>query len=134
MLTFAPHYVLWHYTTGFWALFHIWWNFIWVTGHFFGIANLAQSLFAPWKRVTETPRRKWDFEAVAGAMVVNLMSRLIGFLLRLTLIFIGVIALLLVMTLGVGVMVLWLCAPFLILFCLGYGAYLITTSFYAYTL
>lgn len=123
MLGFVPHYVRWHYTHGFQTFFRIWGNFIWGVEHFFGIGNLGRSLFAPWKRMTESSHGAWNFEAVAGALVVNLVSRLLGLVIRLLLIFIGAIFVLLTITFGVAALVTWLFAPIVVTAGLGYGIY-----------
>lgn len=134
MFSFFPQYILWHYSHGFATFFHVWGNFIWGTEHFFGIGNLGKSLFSPWKRMTETRHGKWNFEAVAGALVVNFMSRLMGFVIRLILIFIGSTALLIVISVGVLSLVTWIFAPIVIGACFGYGLYIIMSELYVYTL
>ena len=133
ILTLAPQYFLWHYLNGFEAFLHVWSNLLWGVVHFFSIGNLAKSLFAPWKRITEKPRKKWDFDAIAGALVVNFMSRVIGFLLRLILIFVGTIILLSMIMVGIAALVVWVFAPVVLFGLFGYGVFLTLAGLYAYT-
>lgn len=115
------YYFVWHYSVALKALWHLWRNFLWFTIHFFSIPLLLRSLFAPWKRMTEPAGKGWDFEAIAGSIVIGFFSRLVGATLRLILIVLGSIVLLLEC---IGLIVLycfWLLAPFLIAIFLVWG-------------
>ena len=134
ILTLAPQYFLWHYQKGLQAFLHVWTNLIWGVVHVFSIGNLARSLFSPWKRMTEKPRKKWDFDAIASALLINFVSRLLGMVLRLCIIFVGLFTLCLLLFIGVATMVVWVFAPIALFGLFGYGLFLIFMfGFYAFT-
>ncbi|MEM9336907.1 MAG: hypothetical protein AAGA35_03570 [Patescibacteria group bacterium] len=117
-------YLWWHYTDALRQLFRIWINFMWFATHYFSIPLLITSLFAPWKRMTERAGA-FTFEAYGEALIVNMMSRVIGFFLRLIIISVGLIVL---VGLFLGIVLVigtWLVAPALVFGLLSYGATLL---------
>lgn len=120
-LSIINHYLLWHYTRAFAELFHLWMNFLWFTIHFFSIPQLMRSWFSPWKRIVEERGNTWNFEDLAGYIVIGFFSRLIGFILRTIIISIGLVALTLLLVSGVAVYLFWVLAPFIIIGLFGFG-------------
>ncbi len=119
------HYLLWHYTSAFGEIFHIWKNFLWFVTNFFSLPQLTKSYFAPFKRMTEERGNSFNFEDLAGFIIINLISRLIGMLMRTVIIVIGVTSLL---VLSVGIVltyIFWVTAPIIIVGCLYYGILLL---------
>jgi len=114
-LTIIQHYLLWHYTHAYAEMFHVFKNFLWFLGHFFSLRTLTLSLFTPFKRITDEGGRAWNFEDFVGRIVINLISRIIGALLRGTLLVIGLISLLATTVLGGVIYALWFIAPVLII-------------------
>lgn len=126
-LTIVHHYLLWHYSRAFLEIFHVWFNLIWFTVHFFSIPQLMRSWFSPWKRMTERREKKWDLEDLAGFIVVNLISRIIGFILRTIIITLGLICLFTVVTGGFVVYAFWVAAPLIIILMLWFGITFLST-------
>lgn len=124
-LSIVHHYFLWHYTRALLEIFHVWFNFIWFVVHFFSLPQLMQSWLAPWKRMTEGRGNKWNFEDLAAYIIINFFSRIIGALLRTTVIAVGLIALFLTIIGGVLVYVVWLAAPLFIVILLAGGVSLL---------
>jgi hypothetical protein len=126
MLLNNPHnYLLWHYSLALKEIWHIFKNFFWFTTHLFSIPQLSRSLFSPWKRLTEEKGRGFGFEQIAGYIIINLLSRLIGALIRSVIILAGISALLF---LSIGLLVFytfWLIAPAMLLTMLYYGLVLL---------
>lgn len=122
ILLVFPGYFLWHYTFAFRDIWHVWGNLLWFVAKQFSILLLLKSLFSPWRRVVENGPRHFDLEAWAGAVVVNLMSRLVGAMMRLIMISVGIITLSGVVVGGILFFALWIVAPFLVtaLFLLGF--------------
>ncbi|MCD5381679.1 MAG: hypothetical protein LR008_03865, partial [Candidatus Pacebacteria bacterium] len=81
-LMIVHRYFIWHYSRAFLEIFHVWRSFLWFVAHFFSITQLIRSWFSPWKRVVEGRGNKWDLEDLAGFIIIGLMSRIIGFILR----------------------------------------------------
>jgi len=124
-VSIAHHYLLWHYTTAFREILHVWKNFMWFVTHFFSLPQLLRSYFSPWKRITEARGQTLSFEDLAGFIIINLISRLIGMFLRTSIIILGVTALLLLSVSLLFFYFFWLFAPALLLVSLYYGLVLI---------
>jgi len=114
-LSLAQDYLLWHYSRAFSELFHLWSNFIWFTINFFSLPQLIRSWFAPWRRITEERGEKWNLEDLAGYLIIGLVSRLVGFIIRTGVITTGITALLLTIIIGLVIFTLWLVLPLLII-------------------
>ncbi len=124
-VSIAHHYLLWHYTTAFTQIRHVWKNFTWFMVHFFSLPQLLRSYFSPWKRMTESRGRTLSFEDLAGFIIINLISRIVGMILRTIIILSGATALVL-LTITVAVFYFfWLFAPALLLVFLYYGLVLL---------
>jgi len=124
-LTIMHHYILWHYTKAFGEIAHISKNFFWFTTHFFSLPQLIRSYFAPWKRMTEERGDTFNFEDLAGFIIINILSRLVGMILRTTIILTGTVALLIVLLCTIATYVFWIMAPAALLVCLILGVTLL---------
>ena len=125
--TIVRDYIRWHYGAAFHELFHVWLNFLWFIIHFFSIPQLSRSLFLPWKRITEE-RRGYSFENIASFFIINLLSRVIGGLVRGTVVLIGLVVLLATIITGLLVCLLWFGAPILVVTLIGFGVSLIISN------
>ena len=91
---------------------------------YFSIPILLKTLFAPWKRdVLSTQNLSLNEKMRMG--VFNLMSRLIGAVIRLFTIFFGLILTLLLLIFGIIVIIIWAFLPFILLIGFIYGIILI---------
>lgn len=124
-LSVAQNYLLWHYGRAFLEIFHVWFNLIWFTVHFFSIPQLMRSWVSPWKRMVEDKGRKWNVEDLAGYLIIGLLSRLIGFILRTIVIGLGLISLLAVVVAGFSIYVIWISLPLVIIALFIFGITLI---------
>ena len=117
-------YLHWHYVQAPRAIYSLWFNFVWFVEYFFSITSLFKSLFAPWKRVVAKSRRAWDFEEIASAILANLMSRIIGAIMRTVVIVFGLV---IEGVLFVGIIplyIFWLFAPVILVALFLYGCLL----------
>lgn len=124
-LSIVHNYLLWHYSRAFLEIFHVWFNFIWFVIHFFSIPQLMRSWLSPWKRITESRGNKWNLEDLAGFIIIGLISRIIGFILRTSVIVIGLISLLFVILIGFSIYALWIALPLIIIAMAVFGITLI---------
>lgn len=115
MLRLAWYYFSWHYTTGVVDLLRNWRNFLWFFFHFFSIATLARTLFAPWRRLTTEYEKGFDPEQFFTTLAGNIIVRIVGALLKTIVIAIGLGVLALVVLLGAAFFLAWLAAPFLVI-------------------
>ena len=124
-LSIVNDYLLWHYTRAFGEIFHVWSNILWFVVHFFSIPQLMRSWFSPWKRMVENRGNTWNFEDLAGFIVIGFFSRFIGFVIRTIIIAVGLIALSIVMVAGIATYLFWFVAPFSIIVLLSFGVTLL---------
>ena len=120
-LSIVHHYLLWHYSRAFLEIFHVWLNLIWFVVHFFSLPQLILSWFSPWRRMVEGRGNKWNIEDLAGFIIIGLISRIIGFILRTVVITIGLVSLLITIIGGFLVYAFWAAAPVVIIAMLGFG-------------
>ena len=108
VLSVAREYIIWHYTTAYVDLVHVWWNYLWFVNHIFSFPDVVRSWFAPFKRLQEGKvnimLHPSDFLA---NIVVNIIMRLVGTILRTALIAIALIGFSFVFVLGLLLLSLW---------------------------
>lgn len=105
------NYFRWHYGKAFAELFHLWLNFLWFIIHLFSIREMFLALFAPWRRMTEQKKKGFSFENFAAYIIVNLLSRIIGFIMRGSVLLTGVICLSVTITMGALTFITWVFLP-----------------------
>lgn len=126
MLFFSllQHYLVWHYGPAITSYLRVYRNFWWFLVQFFSIKEIVPSLFSPFKRITESRTKKFDFEDFFGALLINTLSRLIGFVARSFIIIVGLLTLITYSLSGLFFYGVWLIAPLLIPAGLIYGIWL----------
>ncbi len=111
----AKNYLVWHYSTAYNDILHIWWNYIWFVNHLFSVPDVLMSWFAPFKRLQEDKvnilLKPQDFFA---NVFVNIMMRIVGFIIRTALIVIALLCFAIVVVSGVLLLVVWTALPILI--------------------
>jgi len=120
-LSIVHHYLFWHYTRALAEIFVTWKNFMWFVGHFFSLRQLASSWFSPWKRTLTGRGEKWNLEDLAGYVIINILSRVVGAVIRTIIIFLGLVGFVGTFLGGVLVYVFWILAPFVLIILLGFG-------------
>ncbi|MCH7828448.1 ATP-dependent Clp protease ATP-binding subunit [Patescibacteria group bacterium] len=92
-----------------------WGNILWFNLEYFSFFFLLKTLFAPWRRIQWTRGKgfnigKW-FEALTG----NIISRLLGSMIRSSLIVVGILIEFLLLFVGPVVFILWFLLPLLLI-------------------
>lgn len=126
MYLFFVDYGMWHYGQALVLYIRVAKNIWWFIVQFFSLSALLSSFFEPYKRITDTSPRGWSLEAWAGAILINILSRLIGMCVRLVLITAGVATLTLFTMVSLFGYILWLGMPVVIISSIGYGLFLLT--------
>lgn len=103
-------YIWWHYTRGFVDLFRLVLNFLWSVYNIFSIPFLLLSLFAPFERMHENVSEATDGDDIFTSIIANIILRVVGAILRLTISLIGICLLLVTLALGLIAVAVW---PFL---------------------
>ncbi|OHA26650.1 MAG: hypothetical protein A3D52_03135 [Candidatus Taylorbacteria bacterium RIFCSPHIGHO2_02_FULL_44_36] len=118
----ATRYLVWHYSEALADWWRIVGNFVWFFFHMFSIGLLLRTLFSPFKRMQEERKKGgFKFEDWGGAIIINVLMRLIGFGVRTMLIAVGAIFILFTILIGVTAFVLWLVLPLAVTFLLVFG-------------
>lgn len=106
----------WYYFEAVKGLITIWKNFIIFVREYYSIPLLLQTLFHPWRRDITKYGRGFSFKNFFETLTFNLISRSIGFIVRLFIIIIGLICLIGVIVFGLLALIIWLVLPVILLF------------------
>ena len=120
-----PYYLAWHYGIAYFDMKNIWKNFIVFIYDFFSLKTLLFSLFSPWHRMSEGYSK--GFEGLMGTFIVNTLMRFVGAFVRLFFIISGLLAIFIIILVGIVTFILWTVLPFLLIYTLLQGIYLITS-------
>lgn len=102
------NFLLWHYQVVNKFLFKVLGNYLLAVWHFFSIGILIKYLFAPWKRViAKKEGLGFSFTQFFEDITFNLISRVIGFFVRLLLITWGFFSIFWVALFGIVFIILW---------------------------
>ena len=105
----------WYYGEAMKNVLAAWRNFILFALNYFSIPLLLRTLFAPWKRDITRKPRGLDIKKLFDYLAFNLISRGLGFLVRVITILIGIVFLVLVAVAGAIFFALWLVMPLVLL-------------------
>ncbi len=108
-------YILWHYTKSWQDVFRVISNYLWFVSNYFSIQLLSRTLFSPWRRLSLSGGKGQE-DSFVGALLVNTIMRVVGFLIRSLTIFAGCIALLLSVFVAGIFLILWLIFPVAVFF------------------
>jgi hypothetical protein len=109
------HYLVWHYSRAYIEFSRVWFNLMWFVAHFFSILDLMKSWLSPWKRMIEERKKGWDVEELLSSMVINIISRILGGIMRTVIIALGLASLIITFVGGILVYLIWTVAPALII-------------------
>lgn len=108
------YYTTWHYTRAPLELIRVWINFLWFILHVFSIPILLKTLFSPFQRLTERYEGGLHLDKLGEVIIVSVLMRLVGFLIRSVVIVVGLVALVTMFALGIVVFIMWFFLPLLI--------------------
>ena len=125
MLSLVPQYFKWYYWDKVGRIVHAWKNYLVFNPRYFSMPSLAKGLFSYWRKYHYSYGRGFDPQRYFEAFTFNMISRVLGAITRLLLLFVGVVVELIIAILGVLVLITWLILPFLLIFGLWAGIYLL---------
>ncbi|MBI2476032.1 MAG: hypothetical protein HYV67_02210 [Candidatus Taylorbacteria bacterium] len=108
-------YILWHYTKAWQDIFRIIGNYLWFIGNFFSINLLLKTLLSPWRRLS-IKGGKGAEDSFFGALLINTLMRVVGFLIRSITIIFGAAALFATIALSGAFLVAWPLLPIIVFF------------------
>ena len=103
-------YLTWHYSKAFLDLSVVWRNLFWFVIHFFSIPTLIKTFFSPWKRIHEDYQKR-SLEVFFQSLVVNIVTRILGAIIRFSVILLGILAFFMLFVSFVGFIIFWVVAP-----------------------
>lgn len=115
MILLLSSYIAWHYGRAYRELVRNGGNIIWFIFNFFSVSVLLRTLFSPWQRLEEQSRGGiLDIEEKLGTLVINLLMRIVGFVIRSVFIVAGLVATALAVLGLIIVIIVWTVYPALI--------------------
>ena len=114
-------YFNWHYKDQAGALIGVWKNFLRFNFNYFSLPILLKTLFYPWRKYQWFYGRGFEVGKYLQVFISNLISRILGAMIRSLLILIGLLAEVFIALAGATVLVFWLALPILLLFGLWFG-------------
>lgn len=118
-------YLKWHYGRALHSLSTIWGNFIYFISNYFSIKLLTQNFFTPWKRMTDNYPRSFNPKEYLFTLIVNLIMRAVGIIMRTGLIIICLICYIILIIIYPLALTVWLFLPLIIFILISCGLYLI---------
>lgn len=125
MLRLAFQYFKWHYWERVKLIIKAWENYLVFNPRYFSMSFLSRTLFSYWRQYHYSYGRGLDLQRYFEAFTFNMISRILGAISRLLLLFIGAAMEVLIFVGGLLTLVLWLTLPFLLLFGVWAGFYLV---------
>lgn len=108
--------IVWHYTKAYGEILRLSRDFVWFLFHLFSVSDLSKTLFYPWQRLGEQYKKGFNISAWFSSFVVNVIMRLVGFVVKLFVILIGVSLSIIVILLTLITLVFWTFVPLLLVF------------------
>ena len=107
-------YSIWHFIEAPRGIVGGWKNFLLFNLNYFSIGLLLKTFFSPWRRYVWEYPRGFSFGKYAEVFLSNLVSRVIGAILRIFLIFAGIFIEIFIVIAGAIVFLGWLALPLLL--------------------
>ena len=106
-------FLAWHYSFGVNYYIESWMRqFKWIR-HYFSLPLLLRTLFAPWKRMIMFDNKPgFDLNRFFQTLTFNMVSRVVGAGVRITLFFVGIVLLVVTFFAGVFGFIFWVLIPF----------------------
>jgi len=112
--------ILWQYLV--WQFFEVlknilrgWKNFLIFNLNYFSIFLLIRTFFSPWRRYVWAYPRGFDIGRYLETFISNLISRILGAVMRVFLIFFGILTEIFIFFAGLIVILVWLALPIILI-------------------
>ena len=103
------------------AILKGWQNFLLFNLNYFSVPTLLKTYFSHWRRYSYPYGKAFEFWKNIETFVFNMMSRIIGAILRTVFIIIGLAIEILIVLMGITIFLGWLVLPFFLVFGLIFG-------------
>lgn len=116
----------WHFFQAPKSIAKIWRNFLWFNLNYFSAAFLLKTLFSPWKKISWSYGRGFDAGRYASVFLSNLISRILGAIVRIFIIFISLILEVFIFIAGLVAILIWIFLPAFLILGFWFGIRIIT--------
>ncbi|MDO8470849.1 MAG: hypothetical protein Q7S63_02620 [bacterium] len=120
-IALVADYLVWHFIQAPKEILGAWYRVCSYSFTYFSTPVLVQTLFSPWRRSEWGYPRIFDLGKFLETFFSNIISRILGAIMRIFMIFFGILGELCVFFAGMLVFILWLLAPFLVVGGFFYG-------------
>ncbi len=93
--------------------------------NYFSVFSLLKTLFAPWRKYKESYGRGFDLKRFLETFIGNMISRTLGLIVRVFLIFVGLLTEIFIFAISVFIFLFWFLSPFISIYLLILGIQLI---------
>jgi hypothetical protein len=108
-------YLTWQFIDVPRQLLSVWKNFLLFVVNYFSLPLLLKTFFAPWKKYEWSYGQGFDAKRYLEVFSSNLMSRILGAIVRSFIVIAGLIAAIIVILLGLILFIGWLFLPLIVL-------------------
>jgi len=118
-------YAKWHYLEATRDILKGWGNILWFNLNYFSVFLLLRTFFSPWRGIQWRKRRGFYPGDMLSTLISNLISRILGAIVRSFLIIAGLLGAAVFFVLGIFLLIFWLFLPLVIFMGFMYGIILL---------
>lgn len=101
----------WHFHEATLGIIKAWRNYLSFNLRYFSVGELLRTLFSHWHKMSEGYGRGFDFQRFFTTLIGNVVSRVLGAIVRLVFIIIGLLVELFILLAGLVVLLFWVLLP-----------------------
>lgn len=118
-------YFKWHYGKAIIGSVYLWKNLTLFLFNYFSVKTLVVNFFTPWRRISESYPKWYNFKEYFSALLMNILMRIVGMFIRFFVIIFGLICTFIFIILYPIALITWLVLPIILLTILLAGTTLI---------
>lgn len=115
IINIFSQFLVWHFYDVPKEILKGWKNYLIFNLNYFSVPILLKTYFSYWRKYHSSYGRTFELWINFEALIFNLMSRIIGAILRTFFILAGLLAELLILAIGPVILIVWLVSPVLLL-------------------
>jgi len=104
-------YLAWHFVDTPRTFGRAWRNYLYFVLNYFSVPLLLKTFFSHWRRYASPYGKGFDPKRYIETFVFNVMSRVIGMILRTLFIILGIVAETFVFSVGLAILLVWIILP-----------------------
>ncbi|MDD5750510.1 MAG: hypothetical protein PHU56_02580 [Candidatus Pacebacteria bacterium] len=104
-------FIDWHFHGAPKGIIRAWRAFLFFNLRYFSVGELLKTLFSPWHKMTDSYGRGFDPQRFVTVFLGNMISRVMGALVRVVFIVIGLVFEFFILIIGLAVLLFWILLP-----------------------